>query len=240
MCVVTLLPITDGFLLTVNRDEHTSRPVAIPPQTCTLNGHTLVFPKDPQGGGTWLAASKTQVVCLLNGAFPGDKPRATDEPRKSRGLVVLDAFSYDDPYQFAEQYNFGKVEACTMIIGQRKGTAPTLFELRWNGHQTWLRPLEPDRPHIWSSVTLYDSGTMAMRKIWFTQFLQEHHKQYAPDALFAFHQTAGRGDSARAFVMNRPADGVRTVSLTQIAHTNQTSALRYLDCTTNTETQLTF
>lgn len=240
MCVVTLLPITGGFLLTTNRDEHTSRPAAIPPQTYPVNGQSAVYPTDPQGGGTWLAASETQLVCLLNGAFPTDKPRLVGLPKKSRGLVVLAALGYDDPYQFADRYDFSDVEPFTLIIARTSETQPALLELRWNGRQVWLRPLETHNPHIWSSFTLYDAGTIALRKIWFTQFLQENHNQYTPDTLFSFHQTAGNGNPARDFVMNRPADGVRTVSLTQVAYTKQAGMMRYLDMTTQTETHLNF
>ncbi|MBC8154646.1 MAG: NRDE family protein [Bacteroidetes bacterium] len=238
MCVVTLLPIANGFLLTTNRDEHTSRSAAIPPRTYAVNDQLLTFPKDPQGGGTWLAASKTQLICLLNGAFPTDKPRVGSKPRKSRGLVVLDAFGYDDPYQFADRYDFGGVEPCTLVIARLSGQQQHLFELRWTGQQVWLRPLDGRNPHIWSSYTLYDAGAVALRKIWFTQFLQENHNHYTPDRLFTFHRTAGNGDPSRDFVMNRPSDGVRTVSLTQVAHTQQAGTMRYFDLALATETRI--
>lgn len=240
MCVVTLLPIAGGFLLTTNRDEHTSRPAALPPQTYTVDNHALAFPKDPQGGGTWLAASPKQIVCLFNGAFPSDNARVTSHPGKSRGLVVLDLYAYNDPFQFADQYDFGGIEPFTLIIARMTANRQDLFELRWNGQQVWLRPLEADKPHIWSSYTLYDADTITLRKIWFTQFLQANHNHYTPDALFKFHQTAGNGDPARDYVMNCPAIGVRTVSLTQVAYSKRAGAMRYLDLETNIETHLNF
>ena len=240
MSVVTLLPITHGFLLTTNRDEHISRPDAIPPQTYTVNGHAIAFPKDAQGGGTWIAASGMQVVCLLNGAFPQDRPRLSNKPKKSRGLVVMDVFNYTDPYQFVAQYDFTSVEPFTMLIIKTSDLQSSLTELRWNGQQIWLRPLDTHKPHIWSSFTIYDAGTIALRKIWFTQFLLDNHSHYTSDDLFKFHQTAGNGDKARDYVMDRPQDGVRTISITQVAYTKQAGTMRYLDLTTQTETHLNF
>ena len=242
MCVVTLLPIADGYLLTANRDEHFSRPDALPPQSYDVNGRQLTFPKDPQGGGTWLAASPTQLVCLLNGAFPSDKPPVVHPPVKSRGVVVLDVFGYDNPYHFADRYDFGGVQPFTLVMAGAgtRGRVRDLFEIRWTGQRVWVRELAPNNPHIWSSYTLYDAGTIALRKIWFTQFLQANHNHYTPDSVFTFHQTAGNGNPDRDFVMNRPAEGVRTVSITQVAHTKQTGMMRYLDLATDLTTQVAF
>lgn len=242
MCVVTLLPIADGYLLTANRDEHLSRPQAIPPQPYYINEQLLTFPKDPQGGGTWLAASPTHLVCLLNGAFPTDGPSRTNMSRKSRGLVVLDVFSYENPYQFADRYDFEGIQPFTLVIAGAgtKGRVRDLFEIRWTGHQVWVRELTPRNPHIWSSFTLYDANTIALRKIWFTQFLQANHNHYTPDSLFTFHRTTGNGSPGRDFVMNRPQEGVGTVSITQVAQTKQAGTMRYLDLATDATTQLLF
>ncbi len=242
MCVVTLLPIADGFLLTTNRDEHISRPAAVPPRTYTVHGRSLTFPKDPQGGGTWLAASSTHLVCLLNGAFPTDKPPVTNQPLISRGLVVPDVFNYDNPYLFADRYDFSGIQPFTLIIAGSgtHGRERDLFEIRWTGQQVWVRELTFQNPHIWSSYTLYDAGTIALRKIWFTQFLQATHNHYTADDLFTFHQTAGNGSPDRDFVMNRPNEGVRTVSITQVAQTTSSGLMRYLDIPTGVTTQLTF
>src|SRR5919199_3470936 len=118
MCVVTLLPLPGGFVLTSNRDEHVSRPAAIPPQTYSIDGHSITFPKDPQGGGTWLATFGTITVCLLNGAFVNH----VHQPpyRRSRGLVVLDYFDTADPRQFIDSYDFSGIEPFTMVIAHNE------------------------------------------------------------------------------------------------------------------------
>lgn len=234
MCVVTVLPLSGGFVLTANRDEHTSRPQAIPPRSYRVDSQTLVFPKDPQGGGTWLASSGATTVCLLNGAFGN---HAYKPPyRKSRGLVVLDYFGYDSPLRFADAYDFAAIEPFTMVVVSHADSALAVHELRWNGQQIYLRDLPADRPHIWSSVTLYSEPMAELRKTWLVNFLYKH-PQFSPDDLFIFHQTAGDGNPQHDFIMDRPQQGVRTVSVTQVSQTGAEQTMRYLDLPTKIGTQ---
>ncbi|MGL1516781.1 NRDE family protein, partial [Vibrio parahaemolyticus] len=49
------------------------------------------FPKDPDGGGTWIALKENgDVAILLNGAFENHIPAYPY--RRSRGLIFLDIF----------------------------------------------------------------------------------------------------------------------------------------------------
>lgn len=235
MCVVTLLPLPGGFALTSNRDEHTSRPAALPPQAYTVNQHTLVFPKDPQGGGTWFASSATTTVCLLNGAF--ENHQHYPPYKNSRGLVVLDFFDYITPQRFADAYDFGGIEPFTMVIVSHALQALTMHELRWNGQQVYLRNMPTNAPHIWSSVTLYTLSATELRKTYLAQFLSKH-PHYTADDLFAFHRTAGDGDPNHDFVMNRPRQGVRTVSVTQVCRTGHERTIRYHELATGAETHV--
>lgn len=237
MCVVTLLPLPGGFVLTANRDEHTSRPAALSPQIYTVNQHRLVYPKDPQGGGTWLAALVNTTVCLLNGAFenhPHQPPY-----KKSRGLVVLDFFNYQTARQFADEYDFSDIEPFTMVVINHAPELLTVHELRWNGQQVYLRNMPANVPHIWSSVTLYTMPMAELRKTWLAQFLDQH-PHYTADNLFAFHQTAGDGDPSHDFVMKRPTQGVQTVSISQVFQSGSERAIRYQQVATGAETRLTF
>ncbi|MFD2574161.1 NRDE family protein [Spirosoma soli] len=247
MCVVTLLPLPGGFVLTSNRDEHISRPRATQPQTYQVNHQLVIFPKDPQGGGTWLATSGPTTVCLLNGAFL-DQPNELvfkGGPRKSRGLVVLDYFGYATPRQFADRYDFSSIEPFTLLVVENIPGSLTIYELRWNGHQVYLRPISNNQPHIWSSVTLYTMPTAELRKSWLADFLRQH-PSYTAAELFAFHQSAGDGNPDHDFVMNRadgpaggepnPRDGVRTVSITQITNSKTELTVRYRDLISGDET----
>lgn len=108
MCTVSIIGLTrpasnsgvvaGGFRLITNRDELRTRPLATGPrwhdavQNVVASGDpqaAAVFPVDPAGGGTWVAASAGGVVlCLLN-ANPWPAPEL---PRGggllSRGVII--------------------------------------------------------------------------------------------------------------------------------------------------------
>ncbi|CCH52638.1 hypothetical protein BN8_01652 [Fibrisoma limi BUZ 3] len=224
MCVVSLLPLPNGFVLTTNRDEHISRPRAVPAQPYIVGERTVTYPKDPLGGGTWVAASADVTVCLLNGAF--EKHVHQPPYRQSRGLVVLDFFDFGNPLQFANGYNFDQIEPFTLVVVQRRPDNLLVHELRWNGQQIYLRDMPGDLPHIWSSVTLYDANTAARRKTWFADFLRQQ-PHVTPEDVFYFHQTAGIGDPEQDYVVRLP-NGVQTVSITQVVQTGSMPTMRYL------------
>lgn len=97
MCTLTLLrephrTDTAGrgplWRLVFNRDEQRRRPEALPPAEQLCGSVRTLYPVDPQGGGTWIAATEHGVVfAVLNGADPA--PGAAD-PRAlgSRGEII--------------------------------------------------------------------------------------------------------------------------------------------------------
>ena len=91
MCTVTCIPTSRGIVITSNRDERIARGKAISPEVYEMNGVQITFPKDPKGGGTWIAHTKKKVIVLLNGAQ--DKHKLKPSYKKSRGLIVLDLIS---------------------------------------------------------------------------------------------------------------------------------------------------
>ena len=78
-----------GYFMVFNRDELTRRGLATPPRiTRTPHGVRAVAPTDPDGGGTWIAASEHgEVFSLLNNYHDGHGHTPT-EPIISRGAVV--------------------------------------------------------------------------------------------------------------------------------------------------------
>lgn len=85
MCTVSLVRAGGLVRLMCNRDERYDRPPAIAPVVRHAGGHLAVYPVDPTGGGTWIAATGAGLTfALLN----GDGPAAVSAP--SRGLIVLD------------------------------------------------------------------------------------------------------------------------------------------------------
>src|SRR5688500_18696780 len=104
MCTLTYIPLKDGFLFTSNRDERRLRAPALPPEVYRVHGKDILFPKDGEAGGSWVASSDSLQLCLLNGAFERHIPNPPY--RLSRGIVLLDAFGYEGFHAFFEKYSF--------------------------------------------------------------------------------------------------------------------------------------
>ena len=225
MCTVTYVsPAPGHFILTSNRDESANR-AAKQLVTVERYGQQLMFPQDIGAGGTWIAASDHQrVVCLLNGAFEGHRPQPPY--RISRGVMVLESFSYLKPADFFQQYIFEGIEPFTFIVSE-KGQ---LWEFRWDGSASFLQELDPHAPHLWSSSTLYPAPVRAMRQQWFKNWWSEG-RTFDLEEVLAFHRTAGTGDPRNDVVMNR--DGVvQTVSITSIEKMPKEINLRHFDLIT--------
>ena len=222
MCTVTYIPQGENhFVLTSNRDEQPSRS---PKNISHINrdGQHILFPKDKMAGGTWIAASShNKVICLLNGAF--EKHDRTPPYKRSRGLMMLDFFSYQHAEWFLDEYDFPGMEAFTMIIWDDGN----LLEARWDEQQLHIAELDPAHPRIWSSSTLYDPGAKAKRQRWFADWLL----RAAPrdkEAILEFHTSAGDGDPWNDVIMNRN-DLVQTVSITCIEKNPTFTNVTYRD-----------
>ena len=66
---------------------------AVPPSLVTVNRLSMLVPRDPQGGGTWIGVNeKGLAVALLNDYQTDYEP----EHKVSRGQLVLDCLSKHD------------------------------------------------------------------------------------------------------------------------------------------------
>lgn len=223
MCTVTYIPQgKDHFILTSNRDENSARS----PRNITLvqaHEQQLAFPRDTAAGGTWIAvSSKDKVVCLLNGAFLRHERKP--EYRRSRGLMVLDFFSFATATDFFNQYLFEGMEPFTMIIYDQG----RLYDLRWDERQTHVRELNPSGYHIWSSSTLYDPIIQQKRLDWFELWRSSQSERPGRTDILDFHRHAGDGDPWNDVVMNRNGI-VQTVSITSIEKMPSEIDMQYHD-----------
>jgi hypothetical protein len=223
MCTVTYLPTGEGrYILTSNRDEWPGRPTSQPIRHPGPNGTTLLYPTDGMAGGSWIAvADSGAAACLLNGAF--DRHTRNPPYRRSRGLVLVDAFAYESFEEFVEEYNFTDIEPFTLLFIKDSN----INELRWDGNQTHYRQPEPTQPHIWASTTLYTPEFIAKRAVWFEEWLLAH-TTYEPQAIMDFHHTGGEGNKYNDIVMNREGL-VRTVSITCVMRSDERFKMIYED-----------
>jgi len=226
MCTVTFIPVRRNFFLTSNRDEKISREQAITPGLYRYNDCKLIFPKDAKAGGTWIAMKENgDAAVLLNGAFICHTPAAPY--RRSRGLVFLDVIATERPAWTFSKTDLSDIEPFTMILFERG----CLYEFRWDGNERYCKQLPVNRPHIWSSATLYDGLVIKRREQWFNSFLNRNPQLTQQDIL-NFHRFSGDGDCRNDLLMER--DGIySTVSITSIMLNDDRGVMNYTDIKNN-------
>lgn len=208
MCTVTFLPLGDNdFILTSNRDEMPARKT-LEPRSYRENGVKLVYPKDQVAGGTWLGLSeKHRLVCLLNGGFKNHQ--RTSFYKISRGVIVKHLLSSNDVIGEIKRISFEGVEPFTIILLEwSKGLK--IYELVWDGVKKYFKKID-NKPHIWSSSSLYDEEVKQERKKWFSEWLEDN-KRFDKNNIIEFHQDDSKGTPETAVKMKRKL--VETVSIT--------------------------
>lgn len=209
MCTVTYLPLGNKqYVLTSSRDEHKTRPVALPPKAAANGIEDLLYPQDPQGGGTWFAANgRGATATLLNGAYEPYAPAPSY--RHSRGLVPLAVLQYPTVDHFVQDYPLEALAPFTLIVAQ----PGQLHELRWTGKKLDHHRPDPDDPHIWSSATLYSPDAQWQRKVWLAEWLAGRYTDVA-DHMLSFHMQ-WQPDVPPPLRLRMETTSHRTVSITQ-------------------------
>lgn len=195
--------------IVVNRDERRSRQTALPPAVCEVDGVQVVMPIDPDGGGTWIAATDRGLVfAVLNGSATSDT--SPEVPRPSRGLLIpalISSRSIDDVWDRLSTIDGGAHRPWRLVVA----TSAALLEVEPRGSDLWRRlgPL-PDRFMVTSS-SLDEARARAMRQELF------HEIVAAPDvsAQRRFHEHQWPDRPELGVVMER-ADA-RTVSRTSVS-----------------------
>jgi hypothetical protein len=226
MCTVSFIPIAGTVYLTHNRDERATRLKALPPRVHNINGHKLLFPRDGEAGGSWVAINENgNAAVLLNGGIVN---HINEGPyRKSRGIVFLELVATANILLSWEAIKLDGIEPFSLIVWN----ANQLFRCVWDGNNKHQMQLNAAKPHTWSSVTLYDFDIQEKRKGWFEKWLQEYPNP-VPEAIIGYHLNAGDGDANNDLKMNR-AGQLLTVSLTAITITGNKGTLQYLDLLDN-------
>lgn len=222
MCTVSFIPAGNRVLLASNRDEKHFRASAIPPAAYPTDNGYLLYPKDADAGGTWIALHENgHAIVFLNGGFAAHQPRPPY--RRSRGRILLDLIESASPVEQSMLIDLDNIEPFTAVIW----ADAQLHEFRWDGAEKHLRRMDAGKPHIWSSVTLYDPEVIARRETWFGNWLSRHDKPGLEDVLH-FHQFTGEGDSHNDLMMNRNGQ-VYTVSITGMEIGGGRALMKYID-----------
>lgn len=227
MCTVSFIQRKEGCFITSNRDEHLSRPSALKPEETLINGVKVLYPKDPQAGGTWFAINEFGAVSvLLNGAF---KNHVRELPyAKSRGLVLLETISSINPYDTLLKMDLNKIEPFTLVLFDGQN----LQEFRWDGTKGHAKQLDATHDHIWSSVTLYDTHAIEKRNTLFREFIGTNTELTA-QKIVDFH-TNNHMDYENGFIIDR-SNGLKTFSVTQAIIQPGKSQMNHFDLLSNTK-----
>ncbi|MCB0515121.1 MAG: NRDE family protein [Chitinophagales bacterium] len=223
MCTVTFFPLAkknNAWVLTSNRDEQKMRPT-LSPEIYVHKDRELIYPKDQQAGGTWIACSnKGTAACLLNGAFEAHVPQPPY--RQSRGLVPIHALEATSFASFCAQYLLEGIEPFTLIFIEKND----LYELRWNGEERFWRKLDAQQAYIWSSATLYAAAVRQAREQLFASFVAQN-ATINPDLMECFHTFGKVGSETNDLVMQR--NSLQTLSISQIVFDENEMAFGYKD-----------
>jgi hypothetical protein len=216
MCTVVYIPGNGKQYFASLRDESPGRPKAIAPEKYTENDVSYLSPVDSQAGGSWIGVNTYGIlIILLNGGFENHEKKKFY--RKSRGLIVTELLLSAMPVIEWSLMNLDGIEPFTLIVAADKN----LFRLVWDGEQKQRINLDTDRPHIFSSSTLYTAQARAYRQDLFENWIA----MYPPVtklSLLNFFNTST--DKQNGFLIDR--DGkTKTLSYTFLEIDPQVSAV---------------
>lgn len=233
MCTVSVVSANGKIIITSNRDEAIHRPNAIEPRNYLINNKNVIFPKDPQAGGTWFAVDESgTVLVLLNGA--NEKHQHQPPYQKSRGLIVLDLIGSCSPIAFWQKIALNNIEPFTLVLVENGA----LFQLRWDGDVKETSPLNLDKNYVWSSATLYQKDIRENRSKWFYAFLAANPEASEAEMLH-FHRYTEPDNLENGLVINRN-ELLRTLSITQTVLEQNKATILHCDLISNSDFETSF
>ncbi len=230
MCLVSYIPMEDGWVLTSNRDESPSRADTQLVKE-EIKGNKIVYPRDIAGGSWLFASSRGRAACLLNGAFEIHHRQLPY--RMSRGLLIKELFSYYTFKDWVSNTDFSGIEPFTLIVIE----GVRLYELRWDESIKSIELLDAKLNHVWSSCTLYTYEMQEKREREFRDMLR---KVESPTTALVkqVHEEGKVDDPFNDFVMNRE-ERVKTISISSVSMHNNAIIMNYHDLENEKKSNIT-
>lgn len=235
MCTITYLPLENGdYILTQNRDVGTKRVIAIPPERHEINGQILVYPVDPQGGGTWNAVSETHHAFIMNGAEFDYYPAA--EAVLSRGELCIGLLLHGEA--LFDKLEMQKFDHFTIVLINTADRNAPIREWRWNGRELNTREYPGNKAYLWISHGLYSEEDYMRKTPAFQEWYSEITKvlqstDNIAEKVWEWHHLK-EVDGKEGFIIDRDY-GVMTVSVLQTKKERGTFSYRYEDIKTEEE-----
>jgi hypothetical protein len=218
MCTVIYLPGEAGkpWFFSV-RDEHRARPVAHLPQCLRTGDVDILAPIDPLGGGSWIGVNAfLDTIILFNGAFEKHLPQVAY--RISRGLILRKLLETGTPLVEWAFLDLTDIEPFSLLVY----TDDQLYRFTWDGLDKHRLLLNKNIPHIFSSVTLYDTAAIAHREKMFQNWYPE--SKCTNEAVLDFLQH--RNDTQNGFLIERE-NGIQSQSISSIQYKENSVSFQY-------------
>jgi hypothetical protein len=222
MCTLSIIARPDGgFRGVCNRDESRDRAIALPPESRTLasDGRSVraIWPTDPAGGGTWIAANSAGVLlCLLNyNPSPAVGPTAASPAARglvSRGLIIPELAKHTSAaaaLKAAGQMDLSDFAPFRLVVVEAAAAGPTATELRWDRRMLTTLSHEPG-PVCFASSGLGDERVQGRLGL-FAQLVTGVPTAASQDRFHA-HRWSDRPELS--VMMSR--EDARTVSVTAV------------------------
>lgn len=225
MCTLSILPLEDGLLVAMNRDEALTRPLGGRVVRFRAGEAVVAHPVDVSAGGTWFGASSAGFVAAVLNNYQADDPWA--ERPWSRGRIPLLALTAPDPEQAAarllavdpSQYRPFRA----ILVAPLE---PVLF-VESDGRALRVER-NPWGPRVFVSSGLDEPAVRAHREARFRELIERADRvEPAAEALRRLHFRQERPRSELGFSMWRPE--ARSVSYTELRARGGRATLYHLE-----------
>lgn len=218
MCIVTYFPTQEGFFLTTNRDEKNTRQTAYP-KAYKHQQHNLIYPKDCEKGGSWVAIHTThkKMACLLNAK--GDQPNHHE--KISRGKIPISLLL--DEKTLSKRELLKKVSPFTLIYIQYFDEI-RVQEYNWDGKNLNIALVDEKKSHLWASNTLYSADEKSRLT---KRFEKNVEKFISPNDVVDFHNKNAQPLHNPIFL--KKDRQLQTLSITSLQVTKKDEIISYTD-----------
>jgi hypothetical protein len=231
MCTVAFVPLRGGgYALGHNRDERRTRSRGLPPKRIERDGRTVLAPRDPDGGGTWIGVHDGGTTCCLLNATESRPERLPSEPT-SRGLILWELLHLQGADAIARRLadldnDLRGVRAFHLVVAEpsRDDRSARSVRFRWDGGA--LERDDHEGPRLYVSSSLDPTGAERARAGGWRR-LRERHEEIGPAELREWLASHEPERGPLSVCMHRPE--ARTVSRTLITVSPGSIELAYLD-----------
>ena len=216
MCTLSIFPIDQTLIVTMNRDEQRTRKE----ENNIKITNNLCFPVDAPSQGTWVGMNDSGLVCaLLNRYQDKHNPNAPT----SRGKIIPEFLQCKNIEQAEEKIKNASFEMFNpfdfLII-----SAKEFIHASWNGHALTVSKQSTDAPFFISSSSIRTDQILAYRHNIFKNFIQQNDIQKS-EILSKLHQHQELERIEDSILVERKA--THTKSIVQMTVENNKSEMLY-------------